>query len=370
MSEQNIPALLRRAELFLEDKEWKLASDYYEKVLDADPENARAYVGQLLAALELSAESELVHSKEPFDANKFYEKAVRFADPDYKAILQKYNTDNVYFRAQTILKSATVASDFAKAKELLQKIADHLDVTDLVNTCVAEENRLLREARYKEAQKLMNSDDIRSIEKAIQLFQMDNSEESARSIEKCKVLIQSITEKEKQKEKKKKLVTIAAVCAVVILGIVAIFAVQSANQKKAAENERIAAEIYNKFLGTSFSNSSEDDDGFYNDYKRGTLNDYKVYRKREEERTLKFNKNGTVEYIYTYDSVVLAYPRNMTPPDDTHKKDTHVFDSFSVVYTGDTAYLKFGGLTYEISVTSSNRPSCIKNFNGMNLWED
>lgn len=51
--------LLRRAVLFLEEKNWALAHQYSEKVLDREPENAQAYLCELLASCQLSSLEQL-----------------------------------------------------------------------------------------------------------------------------------------------------------------------------------------------------------------------------------------------------------------------------------------------------------------------
>lgn len=65
-------SLLRRAELFLEDKEWDLASNYCQKVLDIEPENARAYFLLLLSSLKVSDKDELINSAPPFADAVFF----------------------------------------------------------------------------------------------------------------------------------------------------------------------------------------------------------------------------------------------------------------------------------------------------------
>ena len=44
----NIPPLLKRAFMFLEDGDFQSADEYCEKVLDNDPECAEAYLGKLM----------------------------------------------------------------------------------------------------------------------------------------------------------------------------------------------------------------------------------------------------------------------------------------------------------------------------------
>ena len=74
--------------MFLEDGEWTSADEYFEKVLDQEPENAQAYLGKLLAENKLRQKGELESLSEPFDSNKNYMKVERFGDKqlisDYK----------------------------------------------------------------------------------------------------------------------------------------------------------------------------------------------------------------------------------------------------------------------------------------------
>ena len=46
----NVLSLLKRGQMFLEDRNWKSADEYFDKVLDINPENAEAYLGKLLGA--------------------------------------------------------------------------------------------------------------------------------------------------------------------------------------------------------------------------------------------------------------------------------------------------------------------------------
>ena len=72
--------LLRRAFLFLEDEAWSQADDYCERVLDANPECALAYVGKLMAALHVPEQGKLADVGRPLDNDPHYRKALRFAD--------------------------------------------------------------------------------------------------------------------------------------------------------------------------------------------------------------------------------------------------------------------------------------------------
>jgi len=83
-------SLLKRGQLFLEDSDWQQASDYFNRVLDLDPEFAPAYLGKLCAELGSKDEADLINFG-PLANMANYQKALRFADPDYRVKLDGYN---------------------------------------------------------------------------------------------------------------------------------------------------------------------------------------------------------------------------------------------------------------------------------------
>lgn len=79
-----IPALLKRAEMFLEDQEWKRADELCEKVLNSDPENARAYLYKLMAEVRVAKRADLKNCKVSFENSNNYKKVIRFGDQDVR----------------------------------------------------------------------------------------------------------------------------------------------------------------------------------------------------------------------------------------------------------------------------------------------
>ncbi|MBE6037165.1 MAG: hypothetical protein E7223_06125 [Clostridiales bacterium] len=317
-TQTTLSALLRRAELFLEDKEWRSAADYCQKALDLDPENSKAYVGLLLVSLQLSREEDLVRVPVPFHENKYMLKALRFASPEYKEILLSYLKENRQFRlqqsvnqAQAMLTAAQKPADILKVRELLQQISSQTDVSGLLSQCDEKETLLRQKATETAA------------------------------------------------GKKRKLWIILGVTAAIIILILSVITIQ--NQKRAAE-------IYQNFLGQTFSGDEEDDNGFYDDYRRGDLNPYMVYYLNTEERTLTFNSDGTVYYTYSYDMDVLAYPKGSSKPKEMHNEYDGTYDSFKVsVSLNGTVYVKIGSNKYRVWVDSNNVPDTIYDYHGIRL---
>ena len=141
----NVAPLLKRAYLFLEDGDFESANEYCEKVLDADPENARAYLGKTLVALKLSKVENLAKSGKEYFTNKDYKKAVRFADEKLKEELEQYLIawkDNQYDVAVKIMNRAKTASEYRVAAESFSVLYGYKDSQQQRTTCIEQAERL------------------------------------------------------------------------------------------------------------------------------------------------------------------------------------------------------------------------------------
>lgn len=83
-------SLLKRAFVFLEDKNWESANQYAERVLDIAPENGQAYLVKLLAELQVSKVSDLIHLSTALEDNDNYQKVCRYDKSAFETI-KKYN---------------------------------------------------------------------------------------------------------------------------------------------------------------------------------------------------------------------------------------------------------------------------------------
>ena len=118
---------LKRAFIFLEDGDWDSANEYCEKVLDIDPENARAYLAKLMVQLEVRHQEDLQYEGDALVDSSNYQKAVRYADSALRQQLESY-----------------------VAAALAQREAERLEQERR-----AEEARLLREQQEAEARRAM-----------------------------------------------------------------------------------------------------------------------------------------------------------------------------------------------------------------------
>lgn len=239
-------ALLKRVFMFLEDGDWKAADEYCEKVLDIDPENASAYLGKLLSELEVRKQENLKICARPFDDNKNYQKAIRFADEKLKAMLidcidyiNTRNEEASYWHAIDKMDSAGTEKEYKEAAALFETI-EYLDAETLAQDCyekaeIARKNAILSEGKEK-----MQGQLIADCEAAIELFQsISGWEDADERISDCHKKIEELKkkaeaerlEREQQEEiareeaariakrkKKKKIIVRYSVCAILAIG--------------------------------------------------------------------------------------------------------------------------------------------------------
>ena len=154
-----------------------------------------------------------------------------------------------------------------------------------------------------------------------------------------------------------------AVCAIIAVAIISLIlgSTISANNKRADI-------IYQNFLGKTFDGEMEDDDGFAYAYMNNSLNEYMTYWKNTEERSLTFEKDGSVYYTSLYDMTVLAYPSSISEPEGFHNEYDGTYNSFKVRVTlGGEVYVDIGASSYRVTVNDNNIPTKIHDYYGMTL---
>ena len=220
--------LLERAFLFLEDGKWPDADTYCEKVLDIDPKNAQAYLGKLMAELQVSKRGQLSDCAQPFDKNENYLKILRFGDEALKTELCEYidkrNKNAIYNNACGVMKSAAAQMAFLKGAELFKSISGFRDADVLAAQCLEKAESCRKDALYNSAIPRMTVGNIASYEEAIAIFKTIPGWRDADSkIYACQKRIEEIKAKNEKNEKQLKRVvaiTVPIICVCIAFVIV------------------------------------------------------------------------------------------------------------------------------------------------------
>ena len=85
-----ISSLMERTYLFMEDGDFDSAAEYLNRVLDIDPKFAPAYAAKVCVAFRIRKEAGLADATFQYEDNPDWQKALRFADAQQKAVYEGY----------------------------------------------------------------------------------------------------------------------------------------------------------------------------------------------------------------------------------------------------------------------------------------
>ena len=178
----NVEPLLKRAFMFLEDGNWHEADEYCEKVLDQDPENAAAYLGKLMAQLQVSKQEKLADCEEPFADNSNYQKALRFGNADLQSVLKGYikhinernaadKLESTYTSALNTMKNAQRELDFLSAAERFEDIPDYKDSKELAEQCRQMAETAAKDDKILKAKQLISGRTLSDLDRALKILE-------------------------------------------------------------------------------------------------------------------------------------------------------------------------------------------------------
>ena len=256
----SIAPLLKRAFMFLRDGEWDKAFEYCEKVLDSDPENSKAYVGRLLSELHIKTEEELVDSKESFSQKDNFNKALQFADEEYKKVLLILNSENIYRQAKKSYTSAHTEEDFKKAKAIFVTISGYKDADELAEDCIKKAEAARIKAIYQDGLLYHRKGTIEGYKIAISKFSsIMDYKDVPELIQKANVRIEEITRANKATEKKRtKIIEVVSIVSVFAISLIIWWSVETT-----ASNKIRAEKITANFVGKSLTYTEYNTDYIY-----------------------------------------------------------------------------------------------------------
>ena len=204
----NVTPLLERVFIFLEDGKWQEANTYCEKVLDIAPKNAEAYLGKLMAELQVRSRRQLADCTEPFDDRESYGKVIRFGDEKLEAEMRGYidhinerneNTriTGIYDKALSDMRVAATESAFKVAAEKFKTITGFKNADELADQCFEKAEVCRKDAVYASARSHMNGNAVSGYEAAIEAFgTITGWKDAEEQIYVCQKRIEEIREKE------------------------------------------------------------------------------------------------------------------------------------------------------------------------------
>lgn len=167
--------LLKRAKIFLEDRDWKKACEYSQYALDVDAGCAEAYLAKFMAEYNISEEEQI-----PLDCAEMaarlgslftiedYKRARSFGDEALKEKLNLYDRQAIYNYAIRFFDNCREPDECDRAKVFFTRIPDYesfKDVSELLEKCDVKKKDLtydkavllMKNAHYDEAKRIFKS---------------------------------------------------------------------------------------------------------------------------------------------------------------------------------------------------------------------
>lgn len=142
--------LIRRAELFLEDGDFKRAEDICAQLLSKSPNNAGAYVIRLLAEYKLANESALDDMTENFAVSENYRLAMRYGGEPLRARLKEHSNRSLYRKFTARLNNAADNErECLAAAADLRTLGDYADAAELAESAEKKVAKLREEGEIK-----------------------------------------------------------------------------------------------------------------------------------------------------------------------------------------------------------------------------
>ena len=243
-----VEPLLERVFMFLEDGNWGSADEYCEKVLDIKPKNAMAYLGKMMAELQVRKQEDLRHCAESFENNNNYQKVLRFANDELVGKLKEDITyinerneekrkNDIYQYGLRRMEEAKTEKEFEEVYDVFDSIVTYKDAQELRNKAEVAQKMAI----YNAAGELATMDSVIKIKRAIDEYnKIIEFLDAQEQIDKCYCRIEEIkTKQEQERIEKERLAEIERIRAekrakhnkiirevvAIVIGVCAIFAV-------------------------------------------------------------------------------------------------------------------------------------------------
>ena len=332
----NSVALLKRVFMYLEDGAWQSADEYCERVLDADPENAEAYIGKLMAELKCSTRQAMGECAETFADKSNYQKAYRFGSNEIKNELTGYTNRIIYTDASKQMRTASSEDAYKVAAKRFSSISGYEDAEEKAAICLEKAEIARKDTIYNNARTLLTSNDEESIQKAISaISSIPDWKDSQVLHENLQKHLKNVI-KENKASKRRKII----IAAVVTVGIVVLISIWASNTTKA--NAERAEIIEQNLVGEVLSNTEYDNniDSWYGGF-RSTIKDKYT-----------FKENNQVEVFWSYETNWEG--EIYKDLDDTYNESTDIRTYDVRISLFGKVSIVIGTSTYELNVDENN----------------
>ncbi|MCM1167263.1 MAG: DUF6273 domain-containing protein [Lachnospiraceae bacterium] len=132
-TEENAAALLRRAEILLDEGEYSRAEELCENALNLEPENAKIYYVKLLAGFRVKTAAQLADLSGDLEQSSNYRMIMRFGGGELKSEMSEYRKAAAYRYYSTAGALAETEPQYQAAEKGLRSLDGYKDSAQLAD---------------------------------------------------------------------------------------------------------------------------------------------------------------------------------------------------------------------------------------------
>ncbi len=203
-----VTSLMERAYLFMEDGNFVSAEEYLDRVLDIDPKFASAYVAKVCVTFQLRREAELAETTFQYEDNADWRKAMRFANPQQKAVYENYAA-KVKERTERQIRDYSydcamemAVNPYANKNKLDKELSDYKVSCTHSDGCMADgsrrKNSQMNEDAFRQIVKSNEPGDLseQSFNTAAAMFDEIKDSDAAECAGQCRTLAEQARQKQ------------------------------------------------------------------------------------------------------------------------------------------------------------------------------
>ncbi len=119
----------------LEAERWELASAQFDLVLRKRPNDSNAYLGKMMAQLQVRREEDLLKTGSAMEKTTQYAELMQHADPVFRERILQYQKKAKYQQAEIMKEKANSVEELQAAVDLLESIPAYPDAERLAIVC-------------------------------------------------------------------------------------------------------------------------------------------------------------------------------------------------------------------------------------------
>lgn len=244
--------LIKQAFDHLEKSEWNQAVSCCKKAVAVNPQCVQAYLGMLMAELQIKREEDLSDAGKDFSDSKHYQDAIQFGNKIFRKKLEEYNNQAIYNNACLLMKEARDSIDYSQACEIFRQLENFSDSAAKAAECNEKASEYLYNIAIEEMRRAKSRSDYLKVAIIFEkILDYKNSAEKKMECEKnAEQFSKKVNEKNFNKQTQKSHKKFVIICMSAVIAASAMCAVALNLIIKSHDNDKTVSEDNTQITNT------------------------------------------------------------------------------------------------------------------------